>query len=194
MIRIAQRPDRHLLLSIYEQSRQIYQVRVDAFGPLPEDHKGVLPHNNETLLKALQFLKPLAEDYSKDKITKDELKDTSKPSAKAKSKNGKQGTAKAGFKRPASAAHGLEDCPTVKRRPSGPKESPSIDKDDDDIGKRSSSPSSDAEDEQEEDENNEATAEVMDEVIDEYPTAEPDDFPFIPMTMAEILDVDWNWV
>ena len=98
------------------------------------------------------------------------------------------------FKRPASAAHGLEHCPTAKKRPSGPKESPSIDKADDDIGKMSSSPSSDAEDEQKEDENNEATAEVMDEVIDEYPTAEPDDFPFIPMTMAEILDVDWNWV
>ena len=76
---IEQRSDRALLLSVKEQSRQLGQVRVDLFGPLPEPQPSVVPLDNATLGKAVDFLKPLAMKYCdgtfKDKIEMMEQRD-----------------------------------------------------------------------------------------------------------------------
>jgi hypothetical protein len=65
---ISQRPDRSLLLSLYEQSKQVLQVRVGIFGPLPEPQPAVVPRSDETLQKALALLLPLAVRYSQAEI------------------------------------------------------------------------------------------------------------------------------
>ena len=72
---MAQRTDRSLLLSVYDQGRQIGQVRVDTFGELPEPQPAVVARNHPALMKAVDFFKPLAEAYSKGEIKdKEELK------------------------------------------------------------------------------------------------------------------------
>jgi hypothetical protein len=54
-IYIEQRVDRKLLLSLYEQSKQRLQVRVDAFGQV-EDQTKQLPKDHPALVKALAFM------------------------------------------------------------------------------------------------------------------------------------------
>ena len=53
---ISQRLDHSLLMSIFEQSRQIMQVRVDIFGPLPSPQPAVVPRLDDTLQKCLKFM------------------------------------------------------------------------------------------------------------------------------------------
>jgi hypothetical protein len=61
---ISQRTDRQLLLSAYEQGKQIAQVRMSLFGVLPEPQPAVIPRDSEILAKALDFLQPLMEAYA----------------------------------------------------------------------------------------------------------------------------------
>jgi hypothetical protein len=65
---LSQRTDRGLLLSFFEQGRQICSVPVKLFGPLPEPQPGAVPKNNETLQKAVDFLTPLCEGYATGQI------------------------------------------------------------------------------------------------------------------------------
>jgi hypothetical protein len=59
-LRIAQRTDRCLLLSLYEQSSQIANVRVDRWGALPGVQPCAVPNNTPAVQAALDFLRPLA--------------------------------------------------------------------------------------------------------------------------------------
>eukprot|EP00972_Heterocapsa_arctica_P027402 4029007-Heterocapsa_arctica.AAC.1 len=52
-VTIHQRVDRFLLLSMYEQQRQILQVRMNLFGPVANDHEQ-LPMGDCTLEAAMQ--------------------------------------------------------------------------------------------------------------------------------------------
>jgi hypothetical protein len=61
---ISQRTDRQLLLSMYEQSKQILQIRMSLFGVLPLPQPATIPRGSEILAKAVAFLKPLAESYA----------------------------------------------------------------------------------------------------------------------------------
>ena len=72
VLTLCQRPDRKLLLSLFEQGRQILQVRMDHFGEL-DDPNTRLPRDSEILKKAVEFMKPIAELFAKNKIQKDEL-------------------------------------------------------------------------------------------------------------------------
>jgi hypothetical protein len=70
-IYIAQRVDRFLLLSVFEQTKQRLQIRVDKFGPVHDQHAQE-PVDSLTLQLALAFLTPIAKDYADNKL---ELKD-----------------------------------------------------------------------------------------------------------------------
>ena len=60
---IQQRTDRDLLLSIYEQSRHILQVKMSLFGDLPGVQPCVVPTSTPALQKALAFMSGLAKRY-----------------------------------------------------------------------------------------------------------------------------------
>jgi len=62
-ITLRQRTDTCLLLSIYEQSKQILQVRADKFGPLPNDDHKIIPNGHTTIQAALAFMRPLVISY-----------------------------------------------------------------------------------------------------------------------------------
>jgi hypothetical protein len=64
---IEQRVDRKLLLSIFEQSKQRLQVRVDQFG-IVLDHTKPLHHDDPVLQLALKFLQPIAEKFALDQL------------------------------------------------------------------------------------------------------------------------------
>jgi hypothetical protein len=71
-ITIAQRVDRKLLLSIYEQGRQKLQVQMDLFGVV-EDHSKQLKLESETLQKAIAFMTPIATRFANDELSGDAL-------------------------------------------------------------------------------------------------------------------------
>ena len=73
LLTIQQRCDRCLLLSMFEQDRQILQVRVDKFGHL--DHQNRQPDDNETLQKALSFMIEIAVMFQSDQYKRDDLRD-----------------------------------------------------------------------------------------------------------------------
>ena len=54
-VSVAQRTDRCLLISVYEQSRQVLQLRADAFGPLPDPQPAVTTNDNPTIKKVWFF-------------------------------------------------------------------------------------------------------------------------------------------
>ena len=62
-LHLAQRCDRCLLLSLYEQGRQVAQIKVGDFGPLPLPQPGVVDKANKTLGLALAFMQPIAVMY-----------------------------------------------------------------------------------------------------------------------------------
>ena len=65
-ISVALRPDRDLLCSLYEQSKQRLQVRVDTWGPDENDES--------TQRAAFQFMKQIAESYVKDEFPLSRMK------------------------------------------------------------------------------------------------------------------------
>ena len=68
-IYVKQRIDRHLLVSIYEQNKQILQIRTDTFGNIA-DQKTALPPDNDVLKEAIAFMSEIAADFADDKIEK----------------------------------------------------------------------------------------------------------------------------
>ena len=71
-ITIAQRVDRKLLLSIYEQGRQKLQINQELFGPVP-DQSTQSPISDATLAAALKFMTPIAERFAKNELDANEL-------------------------------------------------------------------------------------------------------------------------
>jgi len=65
---INQRTDRKLLLSLYEQSKQILQLTMENWGPLPGVQPSVVDRSDPTLKAALAFLTPIAEAYGRNEI------------------------------------------------------------------------------------------------------------------------------
>ena len=63
-LKLIQRPDRTLLLSFVEQSKQILQFNVKRHGPLPGNENTTLPNNHPTIQACAQFAIPLLEDYA----------------------------------------------------------------------------------------------------------------------------------
>ena len=53
-----------MLLSLYEQTRQILQIKVSTFGQLPEPQPGVVPDYKALLLKAVEWMRPFVEGYA----------------------------------------------------------------------------------------------------------------------------------
>ena len=62
-MKVDQRVDRSLLMSIYEQGKQISQVRVDKFGDLDQDAPARLPNEHEVVKLAGDFMVELCKDY-----------------------------------------------------------------------------------------------------------------------------------
>ena len=72
-LKIEQRVDRSLLMSLYEQSRQVLQVRQDTFGEV-KDHSKQLHADDPTCKACLEFLVDLAVDYASGKVPLESLK------------------------------------------------------------------------------------------------------------------------
>jgi hypothetical protein len=72
LVHISQRVDRCLLLSVYEQSLQRMQIRMDKFGPV-EDQAKQLPADSDVLQRALAFVKPIAEKFARGEIEAKEM-------------------------------------------------------------------------------------------------------------------------
>ena len=96
---LQQRSDRVLLVSLYEQSAQVLQIRVDAWGPLPEPQPSTVDKDDATLKACVNFTIPLCEKYASGEIaTASDLK-----LAKAQAMEQLFGPSKRrSFKRPAS--------------------------------------------------------------------------------------------
>jgi len=72
-ISIIQKVDRHLLLALTEQSRQVLQLRLSDFGPVGDESKQ-LPREDQTLVRALRFMQTIGGNFESGKIQKHELK------------------------------------------------------------------------------------------------------------------------
>ena len=70
---IKQRVDRCLLLSLFEQQRQILQLRMNLLGPVDDENRQ-LPKGHPTLEKALAIMVPLGTKFANSKMSKAELK------------------------------------------------------------------------------------------------------------------------
>ena len=97
-VTIRQRVDRGLLLSIYEQQRQIVQVKMTMFGPVANEHEQ-LPKGDSTLTAAMQVMTVLADKFVKDELKKGELKEARDAALKGLDLKAKRPT----MKRPAAA-------------------------------------------------------------------------------------------
>ena len=71
-VTVQQRPDRVLLLSIYEQQRQVLQFRMDLFGPV--EGTKPLPRGHNTLVRAMAVVTPIAEKFCTGALSRSELK------------------------------------------------------------------------------------------------------------------------
>ena len=81
---VQQRCDRELLLSCYEQSRQILQCRVDRFGVLEEPQPRTMPNTHAAVQEAFRHMRPLIERYAMGELkTVDGLKAEHKRAMKA---------------------------------------------------------------------------------------------------------------
>ena len=72
---VAQRADRHLLISLYEQSKQICQIRVERCGTLPGTQPCTVPLETPALQTCIVFMTKVAQDYASDKITLQQIKE-----------------------------------------------------------------------------------------------------------------------
>ena len=72
---VAQRADRQLLLSFYEQSKQICQIRVERCGELPGTQPCTVPLETPALQTCIVFMTKVAQDYASDKITLQQIKE-----------------------------------------------------------------------------------------------------------------------
>ena len=73
-ISVAQRVDRSLLLSVYEQDRQILMLKMNLFAPIENEHAQV-PPDHPAAIGAYKFLIPIAKRFANDEIAKTQLKE-----------------------------------------------------------------------------------------------------------------------
>ena len=71
-VSVAQRTDRHLLLSLYDQAAQVLMVRVDLFGAV-DGHK-IVEQDHPALVAAAAFFVPLAKHYANNGVSRADLK------------------------------------------------------------------------------------------------------------------------
>ena len=71
---IDQRVDRLLLLSLYEQGKQVLQVGVKKFGEVPTGPPTRLAPTHPAVTRALKFIIPIAESYMEGAIEPEDLK------------------------------------------------------------------------------------------------------------------------
>ena len=121
---IAQRLDRQLLVSLYEQGSQVLMVRADKFGfELPEPQPARVENTHPAVVAAAKMMIPIATDYAMGKITQGDKatlkqrRDAAMPrSAGVARKQPSTPATTCVVKRPAAAvASGTIDEPTVKR-------------------------------------------------------------------------------
>ena len=72
-ITVAQRSDRDMLMSIYEQGKQICMTKVPYWGDVVDNK--TLPDNHPSVQGAFTFMKELAEAFARDEVARDELKE-----------------------------------------------------------------------------------------------------------------------
>ena len=70
---LAQRVDRQLLLSLYEQSRQILMVKLNLWGAIENEHER-LPQTSDILKKGVDFMTGIATKYAAGEILRADLK------------------------------------------------------------------------------------------------------------------------
>jgi len=73
-LEIVQKPDRGVILALNEQGKQVCAVRICLFGHVADTEPMVLPLCHEALVKALTFMKKLAEDYASGSVETGKLK------------------------------------------------------------------------------------------------------------------------
>ena len=121
---VAQRVDRQLLVSLYEQGSQILMTRADKFGfELPEPQPARVENTHPAVVVAAKMMIPIASDYAMGKITQGDKatlkqrRDAAMPrSAGVARKQPSTPATTCVVKRPAAAvASGTIDEPTVKR-------------------------------------------------------------------------------
>jgi hypothetical protein len=121
-IAIRQRADRHLLISVYEQSKQILQVRADVFGEVPEEVATMDP-KEPVVVAAVEFLKPIVKDYASGRLSAKQLSEERDKRLEAKGL-GKSKILKRPSAKPPSTAtpDGIaKPDPPVKAEPTEPK-------------------------------------------------------------------------
>ena len=131
---IAQRVDRTLLVSLYEQGKQILMVRADKFAELPSPQPARVPNDHPAIVKALALMAPIATDYAKGVIQqgdKVELK-RRRDEALGKSKANERNAAALVKKRPSAAQH--HETPTRNETQFNTDDNGGDDSDDDDDG------------------------------------------------------------
>jgi hypothetical protein len=68
-VTIGLRVDRHFLVSVYEQNKQILQIRLDMFGDLSDvGDDGVPSHDHPAVVKCKQLMSPMVQDYCNNTI------------------------------------------------------------------------------------------------------------------------------
>ena len=81
---VSQRAGPWLFLSLFEQSRQIGQIRVDLWGVLPEPQPRVIEDSHPCVAQAVEFYKPFIEQYASGELaTKEDLRNAVKDAIQA---------------------------------------------------------------------------------------------------------------
>ena len=78
-LRLGQRTDRFLLMSLWEQGKQVLQVNIKTFGPIPGP-KGPNPpqerqsNDHPSVIAAFEFMKPIALLYKAGEVAREDLR------------------------------------------------------------------------------------------------------------------------
>lgn len=70
---VAQRVDRHLLVSIYEQQRHVCAVRANFWGGIGDEHKQ-MPPDHPVLIAVTKFMTPFAQAFADGTVLRENLK------------------------------------------------------------------------------------------------------------------------
>ena len=71
-IKIAQRLDKRLLLSLYEQDKQVCSMYMGTFGIIEDEHER-LPNDSDIVKKVMNVMQPIAEKFASNKAERAEL-------------------------------------------------------------------------------------------------------------------------
>jgi hypothetical protein len=71
-ISVSQRVDRNLLLSIYEQNKQVGMLKMSHFGEIQNEHQQIEP-THPVAIAAYKFFIPIAKAYAENTITREQI-------------------------------------------------------------------------------------------------------------------------